>query len=77
MDRNELVQGLTTYFAEQGHEVKPEDDLFHGNVVDSMGILDLIEFIEDRFSIEIPQEKMVKDNLSSIDNIAAMLESLQ
>ena len=42
-------------------------------IVDSTGILELIEFISEEFSIMVEDEELVPENLDSIDNVAAFI----
>lgn len=43
-------------------------------IVDSTGILELIEFISEEFSITVEDEELVPENLDSINNVAAFIE---
>ncbi len=42
-------------------------------IVDSTGILELIEFISAEFEITVEDEELVPENLDSIDNVAAFI----
>ncbi len=42
-------------------------------IVDSTGILELIEFISERFSIEVEDDELVPENLDSIANVTAFI----
>lgn len=42
-------------------------------IVDSTGILELIEFISDEFSITVEDEELVPENLDSINNVTAFI----
>ena len=41
--------------------------------MDSTGILELIEFISDEFSINVEDEELVPENLDSINNVTAFI----
>lgn len=49
----------------------PADDesLVETGVVDSTGILELVEFLEQTFGISVTDEETVPDNLGSIANL--------
>jgi acyl carrier protein len=49
----------------------PADDvsLIAEGIVDSTGILELIEFLESHFSIEVTESETVPENLESIANL--------
>ena len=55
-------QGLedTTSFLDEG-------------IIDSTGMLELISFLEEQFSIEIADDEMVPENLDSISNVLSFL----
>ncbi len=42
-------------------------------IVDSTGILELIEFISQEFSITVEDDELVPENLDSIDNVSAFI----
>ena len=42
-------------------------------IVDSTGILELINFISEEFFITIEDEEMVPENLDSINNVSAFI----
>ena len=55
--------------------VDPEEDLFSSGILDSLGILQLVMFIEERFSVEIPDEDVVFENFHSLAAIEEYLDS--
>lgn len=44
-------------------------------IVDSTGILELVDFLEQEFSIQITDEELIPDNLDSINTIVSFLRS--
>lgn len=46
-----------------------DDSLIQGGVIDSTGVLELIEFLESHFSIEITDEETVPANLDTIGRL--------
>ena len=46
------------------------DSLLETGVLDSTGILELIEFLEDRYGISIGDQETIPENLGSIANIS-------
>jgi acyl carrier protein len=47
------------------------DDLLIGKVIDSNGVLELLSFLQDHFSIQIPDEDVVPENLGSVKNLTS------
>lgn len=42
-------------------------------IVDSTGILELIEFISEEFGITVEDDELVPENLDSINNVSAFI----
>ena len=42
-------------------------------IIDSTGILELIDFISEEFDITVEDEELVPENLDSINNVAAFI----
>jgi D-alanine--poly(phosphoribitol) ligase subunit 2 len=57
-------------------DVKDTDDLFDANIIDSFGVLQVIEKIEDKFDISIPNEELVPQNLWSVAAIIELIKRL-
>lgn len=57
--RNELLHGRKVALTEGA-------DLLSAGIVDSLGILRLVSFIEDRFGVKVPDEDVVFENFQSI-----------
>jgi acyl carrier protein len=45
-----------------------------GNVIDSTGVIELIVFIQERFTIVVGDEEVTTDNLGSLRNVVAFVE---
>ncbi len=56
-----------------GFEYAASDSLIGVGAIDSTGVLELIEFIEERYEIQVPDEEVLPENLDSIDNIVRYL----
>ena len=61
--------------ADNGSELTDDTMLIDSGVVDSMGIIALMSFIEERFSIEIPSEELVPENFDSIKAMASLVDT--
>jgi acyl carrier protein len=48
-----------------------DDDPLLGQIIDSSGVLELISFLQDRFSITVPDEDVIPENLDSVKRITA------
>jgi acyl carrier protein len=43
-------------------------------IIDSTGVLELITFLEEEFSISVEDEELIPENLDSINNVAVFVE---
>ncbi len=53
--------------------LKDDVSFLEEGIIDSTGMLELITFLEEDFSIEIEDEEMIPENLDSINNVIAFL----
>jgi acyl carrier protein len=47
--------------------------LIDSGIIDSTGVLELVGFLEERYSIRITDEELVPENLDSIDHIVGFV----
>lgn len=52
-----------------------DDDLLTSGLVDSLGIMSLVAFIDERFGISVPPEDVTLESFSTIATMANYLES--
>ena len=76
---NETKEKIKTFVVENflfGSEdgLKDETSFLEEGIIDSTGILELVTFLEEEFSIAIEDEELVPENLDSINNVTAFLE---
>jgi acyl carrier protein len=64
---------LTSTFLSGRSEQLRNDDALLGNVIDSMGVLELVGFLERTFAISVPDEDVVAENLGSINSITTYI----
>jgi len=58
-------------------DLKPEDDLLSAGILDSLGILQMVAFIEERFGYQVPDEDVVFENFFSVESLANYLKANQ
>ena len=44
-------------------------------IIDSTGVLELVNFLEEEFEIAVEDEELIPENLDSIDNVTAYLDN--
>ncbi|HTE28648.1 acyl carrier protein [Flavitalea sp.] len=55
-------------------ELTPEDDLLGSGLLDSMGVMRLVGFVEETFHIKIPPEDIVIENFMDVKAITNYVE---
>jgi methoxymalonate biosynthesis acyl carrier protein len=58
----------------RGHELTDDEDLFATGYVNSMFAMQLVQFVEQEFGVEVENEDLDIDNFRSVDAIAALVE---
>jgi acyl carrier protein len=57
--------------------VTEDDDLFSKGIIDSLGVLQLVSFIDEQFNINIPDEDVLYENFSSVNVLVDYLNKHQ
>jgi acyl carrier protein len=55
-------------------EIKKGDRLLENGIVDSLGILDLVTFLEEDFRITVADEELVPENFDTIETLTAFIQ---
>ena len=69
--RNYIV---TTFLFGDSSKLVDEISFLENSILDSTGMLELISFIEQEFSISIDPMELIPDNLDSIKNVTQFIE---
>lgn len=69
--RSEITDFIVTnyLFGDAARTPADDDSLVEKGVVDSTGVLELIEFLESHFAIEVAETETVPQNLDTISNL--------
>ncbi len=59
----------------QYDSLSDSDQLIESGIIDSLGIMKLIGFIEDNLSVQIDDMELIPENFSSVDAISSLVES--
>jgi acyl carrier protein len=54
--------------------LKDDSSFLDDGIMDSTGVLELITFLEEEFSVTVEDEDLIPENLDSINNVTAYLE---
>ena len=55
------------------HELTPELSLLDSGIVDSLGVLDLVGFLEQEFEVSLEDDDLVPENFDSIAALASFV----
>lgn len=64
-------------FGDSSRTPGPDQSLVETGIVDSTGVLEMIEFLESEFGIQVLEEETVPENLDSIDRLCRYVEGKQ
>jgi len=78
MIKDEIRQFITEKFLlNSGDHLDDDMSLLETNTVDSVGILEIVGFIENHFNLKVEDEELTAENLDSINKIARFIEKKQ
>jgi acyl carrier protein len=65
---------LAEKFLFGGGEALKDDVPLLGNVIDSQGVIELIVFVQERFTIVVDDEEVTTENFASVKSTVAFIE---
>lgn len=71
--RQYLAETLLIEFGDGGSGVSEDANLFESGLIDSFGFVQLVAFLEKTFAIEISDEEVLSDALSSFAKIRSFV----
>ncbi len=81
MGQSGVIQGLKEYVAKElleGQDIGLDETtpLLEWGVINSIEMARLVTFIENRWSVSVPEEMIVIQHFKSIESIAALVDRL-
>ncbi len=61
----------------EGTEIDDNEPLIDRGIIDSMGLLQIMTFIEERTGVRIPDDEVTPDNFQSVASIDRMVTRLK
>ncbi len=58
-------------------DLSSDEPLLGSGIVDSLGIMRLVSYIEEEFGVVVPEEELVPDHFQTVSRLAAFVERLQ
>jgi len=62
-------------FGSENEMVGPEESFMENGIIDSTGILELIEHVEETYGITVDDEELIPENLDSLTNLSKFIIS--
>lgn len=79
MATNEIIKEFITtklISDRNGYKLADSDSLIDSGIVDSFGIMALMGFLEEKFSIKMSGDDLLPENFESIISISTMVDSM-
>jgi methoxymalonate biosynthesis acyl carrier protein len=75
-DKTKLIEFIKTDLARGKGvtQLTEKDDLVESEIMDSLGIMKLIMFLESNYSVKISDDDLTLENFSSVDSIYTLLQ---
>ena len=74
-DRTRAYIRKTFLYARPDAELPDDERLLEGGIIDSMGVLELIAFLEKEFGITIRDEDITEEHLGSLRSVSRYVAS--
>lgn len=62
-------------FSRNGYPYANDASFLENGIIDSMNVLELVMFVEEKFSIHVDDSEIVPENFDSVKNLAAYIKS--
>ncbi|MEO1789599.1 MAG: acyl carrier protein [Pseudomonadota bacterium] len=77
IDRKSQIRDFIVTKLLNGRAVGDDENLLLSGLIDSLGVFELIAFLEKSFGLTIPLDEVVLENFTSIDTIDAYVATKQ
>lgn len=75
--KNVIVDYLkANSFMDKNTQLDDTDSLTQKGIIDSIGLLELMDYISEKYSVEIPEEMLTPENFDSLQGITNMINRL-
>ena len=79
VDQKERIRAFLTsnFYVAEGSKLSDQASLLDRGIIDSTGVMEVIEFLQQTFDIEVRDEELLPENLDSISRIDAFVARKQ
>jgi acyl carrier protein len=54
-----------------------DDDPLFPDVIDSLGVMEVVDFVEEKYGVSIPEEELLVDNFWSLEAISSLVDRMR
>lgn len=72
--KDAIHEFLVSQLATERESFGADENLLEQGIIDSLAIMRLVEFLEERFQIEVDDEERIPENFESIDSLSAFVQ---
>lgn len=71
--KSEIRQFIAENFIVEEASIADDISLTHSGIIDSLGVLELVHFLESRYGVRVREAETLPENLDTVNNIARYL----
>lgn len=81
MKAQEIIERIRAYvvqeflYARPDVVIEPDDPLMAKGVIDSMGVVELLEFIQEEFAVAVEDDEITEENFGTLSAIAGFISA--
>jgi len=64
-------------YMRKGYEFADTDSLLGHGIIDSMGVVELLTFLQDEFGVDVEEDEITEENLGSLAAIGRFVQGKQ
>lgn len=73
-----IAEQIRSFIKSHFHvEVSPTDSLLDSGLVDSVGIFELVSFLEEQFGVRVADEDIVPEHFETVSHIESFLQRMR
>jgi acyl carrier protein len=82
LDMETIKQDISDFlksrkFVDSNTELKEDESLSEAGIIDSIGILDIIDNIENKYNLKIPVELIIPENFDTLNGMERLILQLK
>jgi acyl carrier protein len=66
---------ISNFYIPNANDLRNDMSVFDTGIIDSTGVMELIAFIENEFSIQVEDHEVIQDNFDCVDKIVSFVLS--